>query len=66
MSKLTAVREYALLCYELSSWSYVVEAWSDEEIEYETQNAKSETEAITIMVNWVDLHYSVAEDIRNS
>lgn len=66
MNNLQAVREHALKHYDLKSWSYIVEAWSDEEIEWETQKARNPREAITIMEKWVDLHFSFAEDIRNS
>ena len=61
-----AVREYALAHYEVKSWSYIVEAFDDDEIEEEIGNAKTVAGAIGNVGQWVDLHWSVAEDIRNS
>ena len=66
ITNLQAVKEHALAHYGQKSWSYVVEAWSDEEIEWEIKKARNAEDAITIMGNWVDLHFSFAEDIRNS
>ena len=63
---IAAVRAYALAHYEVKSWSYIVEAFDDEEIAEEIGSAKTVEGAIGMVGQWVDLHWSVAEDIRNS
>ena len=67
MSKyVEAVKEYANDHYEEKSWSYVVEAWSDEEIAKQIAGAVSARMAIYKMNQWVNTHFSYAEDIRNA
>jgi hypothetical protein len=61
-----AVRAYALANYEVKSWSYIVEAFDDEELAEEIDDASSTEAAIANVSSWVDMHWSVAEDIRNS
>jgi len=61
-----AVKDYALEHYDEKSWSSVVEAWSDEEIAKEIAGAVSDRMAIYKMNQWVDVHFTYAEDIRNS
>lgn len=63
---IAAVRAYALAHYEVKSWSYIVECFDDEEIAEEIGNAKTPEGAIGMVGQWVDMHYSYAEDIRNS
>ena len=61
-----AVKTHAIANYEVKSWSYIVEAFDDEEIEEEIGDATTVGEAIENVGKWVDLHHSYAEDIRNS
>ena len=61
-----AVREHALENYETKSWSYIVEAFDDEELAEEIGDATSVKSAIDNVREWVETHWSVAEDIRNS
>jgi hypothetical protein len=61
-----AVRAHALANYEVKSWSYIVEAFDDEEVAEEIGDASSAEEAIANVGSWVDMHFSYAEDIRNS
>ena len=61
-----AVRAHALKHYDEKSWSYIVEAFSDEEILEEIKGAKTPQGAINKMGKWVNMHFSYAEDIRNA
>lgn len=61
-----AVKSYAMEHYDEKSWSYVVEAWSDVEIAAEISGATSARMAIYKMSQWVNMHFSYAEDIRNA
>jgi hypothetical protein len=60
------VKRHALANYDSKSWSYVVEAWTDTEIAREIAGCANSLQAIRKMQVWVDMHFSFAEDIRNS
>jgi len=67
MSKyVEAVKKYAMDHYDEKSWSYLIEAFDDLEIARMIAGATSDRMAIYKASKWVDMHFSYAEDIRNS
>ena len=60
------VKRYALEHYDYMSWSYIIETFSDQDIQKLIGDATSLTQAISNIRKWVIEHFSCAEDIRNS